>query len=111
MSTDHPQSNETLFGKASVGGQSKYERLETLGHLPQAVGARLMENPAAGFAFVGIASFLLGGLLGSKLGRLAVASALPLLVNRILAGRIGSEIVQYVEGLVAPPATGRGASA
>jgi hypothetical protein len=111
MSNAHPQSNEAHHGKASAGGRSRYERLEALGHLPQTVGARLKENPAAGFAFVGTVSFLLGGLFGSKLGRLAVAAALPILVNRILAGRIGSEIVQYVEGLVAPPETGRGARA
>ena len=105
MSMDHSHSHEARPGQGSVGKQARFERLSALGHLPHVVGTRLKENPAAGIAFVGVASFVLGGLLGSKLGRLAAAAAMPVLVNRILDGRIGGEIVRYVEGLFAPAET------
>lgn len=103
-----PQSNEMHASNGPTGRKARFERLETL---PKAVVERLKENPAAGFALVGAASFLLGGLLGSKLGRLALAAALPLVVVRMLEGRIGSEMMRYVEELFAVPDTGRGANA
>lgn len=80
--------------------QTKLDRIIHLGReLPRRIEAQLARNPAGVIAAVGAGSFVLGALLGSKLGRLALAAAIPYAVERVFEGVLGEKLGEYARGL------------
>jgi hypothetical protein len=59
----------------------------------------MKSHPTTVLAVVGGVSFGLGALLGSRLGRLALAAAIPLVVKRLLEGELGQGLAGYAEKL------------
>jgi hypothetical protein len=59
----------------------------------------MKSHPTTVLAVVGGVSFGLGALLGSRLGRLALAAAIPLVVKRLLEGGLGQGLAGYAEKL------------
>jgi hypothetical protein len=81
--------------------QTGLDRIVLAGReLPRRFEAQLKNNPAAVIAAVGAGAFLLGGLLVSKLGRLALAAAIPYAVESAFQGVLGEKIGDYARGLV-----------
>jgi hypothetical protein len=64
--------------------------------LPRRIERELKTNPTALVGAVAGASFLLGALVGSKIGRLAIAAAIPYAVKHLFEGDVGN----YVRGLL-----------
>src|SRR5271154_451856 len=63
-------------GGSSPTRQTNFHRVVRAGReLPRRIEAELKSNPVGMMAAVGAGSFVLGALLGSKLGRLALAAA------------------------------------
>lgn len=67
--------------------------------IPQA----LQSHPSAALATVGVLSFALGAVVGSRIGRLVMMAAIPALVGRILQGEVGDRIGRYAESLFRAP--------
>jgi hypothetical protein len=77
--------------------------------LPRNLQAQVKANPAATLAGVAGASFVLGALLGSKLGRLAIAAAIPFGIQRLLnegalkeIGRSARELIADIDSVKGP---------
>lgn len=76
------------------------ESLLRLGRdMPRRLDAQMKSHPTTVLAVVGGVSFGLGALLGSRLGRLALAAAIPLVVKRLLEGELGQGLAGYAEKL------------
>jgi hypothetical protein len=98
----HHSKNNTHSSR-SAGGRSSVDRLKVIGELPRRVQARFEEHPGAAFAVVAALSFALGGLTASKLGRVALVAALPILIQRALEGDIGKDIARSIQSFLEPP--------
>lgn len=83
------------------GSASKRAKIRELtAEVPARLQAQFRENPVATIAAVGAGSFVLGALVGSKLGRIALAAAAPHVVERILQGALGDKIAAYAHTFV-----------
>lgn len=70
-----------------------------LGSLPKRVRTQFRDNPASVVAAVGAGSFVLGALVASRVGRIALAAAIPLALERLFKGAVGDKLVEYVKAL------------
>jgi hypothetical protein len=68
--------------------------------VPHRIEAQLKSEPVVTLAAVGAGCFVLGALLGSRLGRLALVTALPYAIERVFEGALGERIAEYAHGLV-----------
>jgi hypothetical protein len=71
--------------------------------LPRRIEAQVKSNPAALMAAIGVGSFVLGALLGSRLGRVALAAAIPYAIGRVFEGVLGQKIADYARELTEEP--------
>jgi hypothetical protein len=98
------RSNGTRNSRPAGSKQPQLQRLRSIvvsaSQLPEGVQAKLKAHPAATVATIAGASFVFGALAGSRLGRIAIAAAIPLVLKRIIEGDVGQEIAQYAKGLV-----------
>jgi hypothetical protein len=83
-------------------GKSK---LEIISSLPSKLQQRARENPLAALVAVGTVGFALGNLVGSRLGRLALAVSVPIVVNRLLDGTLSRDLMRWVTGIPDAPPT------
>jgi len=94
-------------GSARVpNGHSSHEPRRTFRidrELPKRIGAQVKSHPATVLAGVGVGSFVLGALLGSRLGRVALAAAIPYAVGRVFEGVLGQKIADYARELTEEP--------
>ena len=67
--------------------------------LPRRIEAQMRSNPVAVIATVGAFAFTLGAVLGSRLGRVALAAALPLTIQRIFEGAFGEKLGELTRRL------------
>ena len=96
----HGKSDKSARGRRNDTPQARLERLLHLGSkLPRTIEAQLKDNPMRVLASVGAAAFVLGALAGSKIGRIAIAAALPLALQRILEGAVGDKLSAYTQEL------------
>ncbi|MGH7436315.1 MAG: hypothetical protein ACRENE_11640 [Polyangiaceae bacterium] len=79
------------------------ESLKALRSLPKRLKTSAEENPRAALFAVGAAGFVIGGLLGSRLGRFAIAASIPVVVSRILDGSLAREMTRFATGLAEAP--------
>jgi hypothetical protein len=87
--------------RARAASEPALDRLAALGRdLPRWLQAQLKSNPLAVVATFGAGTFVLGALLGSKLGRVTLAAAIPYAVERVFEGAMGETLRDYVGGLV-----------
>lgn len=88
----------------SKGMQTAKKKLGKLVHvgrlLPRTLELECKAHPGPVLISVGAASFALGAVFGSKLGRLAVAAALPFAIRKILEGEIGEELGQMARDFI-----------
>ena len=73
--------------------------------LPSKLQQRARENPLAALVAVGTVGFALGNLVGSRLGRLALAVSVPIVVNRLLDGTLSRDLMRWVTGIPDAPPT------
>jgi hypothetical protein len=106
--------NGSRAGHRTKGARSRFSRTKTkhadgaaldalvrLGRdFPGMIEAQLKTHPGVVLATVGGISFACGAALGSKLGRIAIAAAVPLALKRVFEGELGQEITQYTRELV-----------
>jgi hypothetical protein len=95
--TGHDQHHETRLHAARL------ESIKTLRAFPQRLKASAQENPGAALIAVGAAGFVMGGLLGSRLGRLAIAASIPVVVSRVLDGSLAREMMRFATGIADSP--------
>jgi hypothetical protein len=103
MSMNHVEGNRTEPNGAPPG--SRLERLKALRSLPGKLQAKAKENPRAALVAVGAFAFAMGGLVGSRLGRFALAAALPVVVSRALDGTLAKEFMRLATGIPEAPPT------
>jgi hypothetical protein len=113
--TTHSHHNGARGSRTTGSKQPRLERLRSVivsaRQLPESIQSQLKAHPAATLATIAGASFALGALAGSRLGRIAVAAAIPLVLKRVLEGDVGQEIAQYARGLFDAAGGARAASA
>lgn len=72
--------------------------------LPEKIRSAARTNPIGVVAGVGGATFVLGSLFGSKVGRLVIGAVVAYGVNRLAEGPIGREIEQAAKDALNPDA-------
>jgi hypothetical protein len=85
--------------------KSRIEKLKVLGAIPAKLQAKAQANPMVALASVAAAAFVLGGLVGSRLGRFALAASLPVVVSHALDGSLARELTRIAEALTEEPST------
>jgi hypothetical protein len=70
-------------GRAGRGSKA-FDRLEELRALPDRFKERAEANPRGALVVVGAVAFVMGGLVASRLGRFALAAAIPVVIGRAL---------------------------
>jgi hypothetical protein len=68
--------------------------------LPKTLGVQLRAHPPQTAMAIGAVSFALGAVLGSRLGRLVLAVAVPLAVKSAFEGEAARELGKYARGLI-----------
>jgi hypothetical protein len=97
----------TSEGKTShhsrTNGHSTAKNLDELRRLgrtlPRKVRHEMAERPQLVLAAVAGVSFLAGATLGSRLGRLVLSAAIPIALERLVAGQLGPRLTKYAEDL------------
>jgi hypothetical protein len=82
---------------------ARIESIKALRALPQRLKTSAEENPRATMVAVGAAAFVMGGLLGSRLGRFALAASIPVIVTRVLDGSLGRDMMRFATGITEMP--------
>ena len=67
--------------------------------VPSKLRRRLAEKPEATLAAVAGLSFLAGVTLGSRLARAVVSAAIPIALERLIAGELGPRLMRYATEL------------
>jgi hypothetical protein len=60
----------------------------------------MRSHPPETVAAVGAVSFALGAVVGSKLGRLVLAVAIPLAIKSAFEGEVARELGKYAQGFI-----------
>jgi hypothetical protein len=68
--------------------------------LPKTIGVQMRAHPPETVAAVGAVSFALGAVLGSRLGRLMLAVAIPLAIKSAFEGEVARELGKYAQGFI-----------
>jgi hypothetical protein len=97
MSAAQSNHNGTHAAKPAAGKKSagSHGFARASQQLPKTVQLALKERPATVLAAVAAGSFTLGALAGSRLGRIAVMAALPVLVKRLVEGDVGRDLAAF----------------
>ena len=83
MATTHSHQNGSRTSPPRGGRQAGLDDIVGFTRrLPREVQSAMKTHPAATLAAVAAGAFVLGALVGSPLGRLAMAAAVPVLVRR-----------------------------
>jgi hypothetical protein len=78
------------------------DRFVTMGRrLPGQIQVQLRAHPATALAVAGGTGFLLGAILGSRLGRLALSAIVPFAIRRVLEGSVGDDIERGLKNFFA----------
>jgi hypothetical protein len=92
------RSSKRARAQSSTATQAKLEQVINLARdLPHTLQTELRSNPMRVIATVGAGAFVMGALLGSRMGRLAIAAALPHVVERVFQGALGDKIRSLAE--------------
>ncbi len=84
----------TTHNGVASRSKDRFEQLHALGALPGLLKTRAEANPRAALIVVAAGAFVMGGLVGSRLGRLVVEASIPLLISRALDGTLGKELLR-----------------
>ncbi len=84
-------------------GGSRAKTMKILCALPAKLQASAKENPRATLIVVGAAAFALGGLVGSRLGRFALAASVPVVISRLLDGSLSKDVMRWATGIAETP--------
>ena len=90
--TGHDEHHVTRLQAARI------ESIKALRSLPLRLKTSAQENPRATMVAVGATAFVMGGLLGSRLGRFALAASIPVIVTRVLDGSLGRDMMRFATG-------------
>lgn len=82
---------------------ARVESIKALRALPNRLKTSAQENPRAALFAAGAAGFVMGGLLGSRLGRFAIAASIPVIVSRVLDGSLSKELMRFATGMAEAP--------
>jgi len=82
---------------------ARIESLKALRGLPHRLKTSAEQNPRAALFAVGAAGFVIGGLVGSRLGRFAIAASIPVVVSRVLDGSLAQEMLRFATGIAEAP--------
>jgi hypothetical protein len=91
-------------GNGSGEKRSRTDKLQSLQDLPAVLREKAQRNPLAALALIGGGAFILGGLVASRVGRFAIAAAIPVVISRVLEGPLGKEIVSQLATAGGSPA-------
>ena len=102
MAMNQSGENGTEANGTARASRSPLAMLKGLGSLPRKVQAQAHENPTAALIAVGAAAFVLGGLVGSRVGRFALAASIPVVVSRVLDGTVARELARLAAAMEEP---------
>jgi hypothetical protein len=94
MSKQQVSAERTTHNGVASRSKARIEQLHALGALPGMLKTRAEANPRAALIVVAAGAFVMGGLVGSRLGRLIVEASIPLLIGRALDGTLGKELLR-----------------
>jgi hypothetical protein len=100
--TRHAKNN----GSPSNGHKSEHTRgsVHEIVKMGRGLGRRVQRDmethPEALLIAVGGASFVVGAILGSRLGRLLLSAAIPLVLHHLVEGEVGPRLRGYVQDLL-----------
>jgi hypothetical protein len=86
-----------------VLGSSRLNNLKILRSLPAKLEEQAKKSPRAALIAVGAMAFALGGLVGSRLGRFALAVSVPVVVSRALDGSLSRDLMRWATGIPEAP--------
>lgn len=100
MATTHSHQNGLRTSRPRAARRTRFENLAGFTRrLPREVQSAMKTHPAATLAAVAAGSFVLGALVGSPLGRLALAAAVPVLVRRAIDGDLRQGLSAFARAL------------
>jgi hypothetical protein len=79
---------------------SKEGLLRVVRALPRTIGSQLRTHPPETLAAIGAVSFALGAVVGSRLGRLLLAVAIPIAVKSAFEGEVVHKLERYAQGFI-----------
>jgi hypothetical protein len=99
--TNHGHASKTDPRRSrGLRSQQRLSQLIAFGrNLPNQIQAQYKTNPTLAVATIGGVAFALGALVGSKLGRLALAAAVPYAIKRVFEGDVGEDFGQFAREL------------
>jgi hypothetical protein len=68
--------------------------------LPKTIGVQMRAHPPETLAAFSAVSFAFGAVVGSRLGRLMLAVAIPLAIKSALEGEVARELGKYAQGFM-----------
>jgi hypothetical protein len=99
----HARSSKKRSATHSVKSRARVSRPGVVGfirELPKTLGVQLRAHPPQTVVAIGAVSFALGAVLGSRLGRLMLAVAVPLALKSAFEGGAARELGKYARGLI-----------
>jgi hypothetical protein len=87
-------------GSRSQASTSRAGVARLVRSLPRTIAVQMRAHPPETVAAVGAVSFVLGAILGSRLGRLMLAVGIPLAIKSALEGEVARELGKYAQGLI-----------
>jgi hypothetical protein len=100
MATTHSHQNGARISRPRAGRRAGLEHLMGASRrLPRQVQTAMKAHPAATLAAVAAGSFVLGALVGSPLGRLALAAAVPVLVRHAIDGDLRERLAALAKSM------------
>ncbi len=107
MNSNHGSHASASAGK-SGNGKGKYAHAipsaKTVARMAKTakkeLKSQMEERPFATVAIVGGVTFALGALVGTRIGRLVIAAAVPLLVKRAFEGTLVADAEEFVRPLM-----------
>jgi|SRR5580698_5999627 hypothetical protein len=95
--------SSTRSASRTSRGQSEMSKeglLRVVRSLPRTIGVQLRTHPPETVAAIGVVSFALGAVVGSRLGRLLLAVAIPIAVKSALEGEVVHTLEKYAQGFI-----------
>jgi hypothetical protein len=95
-----PNKHSTTHAAKSRARVSRPGVVGFVRELPKTLGVQLRAHPPQTALAIGAVSFALGAVLGSRLGRLMLAVAVPLALKSAFEGEAARELGKYARGLI-----------
>jgi hypothetical protein len=99
-STQHNHSDQAAAPRTAPIREMSAEVLRVVRRLPRAIGIQLRTHPPETVAAIAAGSFVLGAVVGSRLGRLLLAVAVPIAIKSTFEGEVVRAVEKYARQFI-----------